>query len=251
MLNHARQSDALRFDWLVSLASLWWIAGVVCDGWGHLHVDLHDEGFFTPYHALLYTGYLATAAVVGWKIWSGMRGGLSFREAIPAGYGPSVVGLALMAAGGVGDMLWHLAFGVEQELSAALSPTHLLLFFAGSLVFLGPVRALVARGGGASLGEELPALLGFVYFLTAMGFLTEWTMRVVAGASLAPGLRFAHADPALLSELGFYLLSYGILTFVVRGVAAGRRRALRRTHVPRAPRCAHARLRIERRVSLR
>lgn len=143
---------------------------------------------------------------------------MSFREAIPAGYGPSVVGLALMAAGGVGDMLWHILFGIEQALSAALSPTHLLLFFAGSLAFLGPVRALAARGGGASLGEELPALLGFVYFLTGAGFLTEWTMRIVAGASLAPGLRFAHADPALLSELAFYLLAYGILTFVVRGM---------------------------------
>jgi hypothetical protein len=47
--------------------------------------------------------------------------------------------------GGVLDMLWHQAFGVEVNLEALLSPTHLLLATSGVLMVGGPLRAAWSR----------------------------------------------------------------------------------------------------------
>src|SRR5262245_38823285 len=49
-----------RFDWLMTILGAWLLGGLYLDGWAHIHVP-GLETFFTPWHAVLYSGYLAGA----------------------------------------------------------------------------------------------------------------------------------------------------------------------------------------------
>ncbi|GIJ72834.1 hypothetical protein [Virgisporangium ochraceum] len=144
----------------VMLASLL-IGGSLADAWAHSNLASELETFFTPWHGLLYGGFAATAA---WTIWLAFRrrGGTPrwWREGWPAGYALGALGAVGFLAAGVGDMLWHTIFGVEVSLDAVLSPTHLLLAVAGTLLVTSPLRSWWASGttrsraltGLASLG---------------------------------------------------------------------------------------------------
>src|SRR6266508_3553037 len=152
-------TGASRPAHLVTVAlSAWLIGGLFLDGWAH-NTRPQLETFFTPWHAMFYSGYVAAAAWMGWSVWSRHHAGTAWRDAVPAGYGPAVAGLALFAVSGLGDMAWHLAFGIEQDVAALLSPTHLGLFTGGFLVVTAPLRSVWADpslGRRAGLGALLP-----------------------------------------------------------------------------------------------
>jgi hypothetical protein len=69
MLETARntRTDSRR-DLVTELLGLWLLLAVFLDGWAHLHLP-GLETFFTPWHAALYSGMLATAAWTGAVIW--------------------------------------------------------------------------------------------------------------------------------------------------------------------------------------
>ena len=59
-----RAVSSLAYDrWMVGL-SAWLIGGVFLDGWAHVNLP-GLETFFTPWHAVLYSGFLAVAALIG------------------------------------------------------------------------------------------------------------------------------------------------------------------------------------------
>lgn len=121
------------------------VSGVYVDGWAHLNRP-GLETFFTPWHAILYSGFALSAAfVVGLGVdrRAGRRG---WRWALPAGYRPAVAGVVVFLAGGAADMLWHEVFGIEAGVDALLSPTHLVLLVGGMLIVTTPGR-VAARGG--------------------------------------------------------------------------------------------------------
>ncbi len=47
-------------DWIFMLSSCWLIGGLYLDGWAHLHFP-ELETFFTPWHGVLYSGFLVNA----------------------------------------------------------------------------------------------------------------------------------------------------------------------------------------------
>lgn len=116
------------------------IGGLYLDGWAHTNRP-GLETFFTPWHAVLYSGFILTAA---WVVLLAVRlGGLAagprgWWAALPKAYRAGVVGVSVFAAGGAGDMLWHTLFGVEVGVDALLSPTHLILLIGGMLLFSSP-----------------------------------------------------------------------------------------------------------------
>src|SRR5712691_7046633 len=58
-------TDGARlFDWLMAGASIWWMVGLFVDGWAHSNLA-QLETFFTPWHALLYSGFAAAAVTLG------------------------------------------------------------------------------------------------------------------------------------------------------------------------------------------
>src|SRR5919197_1584766 len=51
----------IRFDWISVVLSAWLVGGAYLDGWAHNHLRLSLESFFTPWHAVLYSGFLLSA----------------------------------------------------------------------------------------------------------------------------------------------------------------------------------------------
>src|SRR5919201_3589227 len=140
-------SDAV-VHWATIAASAWLLGGLFWDGWAHGY-GLPDS-FWTIWHAAFYSGYVVLAAVIG--------GALIGRGAIPVGYGWATAGLAVFAAGGVVDAVWHTLFGIEASTEALISPSHLVLATGIVLMVSAPLRASWGRPA-RSLSGALPAVL--------------------------------------------------------------------------------------------
>ncbi|NUR14788.1 hypothetical protein [Terrabacter sp. C0L_2] len=120
------------------------VASVYSDGWAHLNIGGLDT-FFSPWHAALYGSFTALALLLGTATMVARRRGARWRRAVPAGYAAGIAGVAVFAAGGVLDMLWHVAFGIEVGIDALVSPTHLLLLVGGVLLLSSPFRSVSRR----------------------------------------------------------------------------------------------------------
>ena len=194
-----------RFSWLVVAACAWILVGLFVDGYFHVHDD-SLESFFTPWHALLYSG--AAAAVVVHLVENRRAGGLR------PGYGGSLVGGLVVSVAGGADMVWHEVFGVEADLEALLSPPHLLLIVAGTLVFAGPMRAAVLAGSGG-----LTAAFSAAFVVTGLAFFTQYAnpfthLYPVAGYVPDGGAAVDVAvDAAGLEELGQVAGVAGVVVF--------------------------------------
>jgi len=162
-------------DWWVAVVSSLLIGGVYLDGWAHIHRG-QIETFFTPWHAALYSGFAAVAAILIGATWRNRRRGLTGTRAIPAGYEQSLLGVLLFTVGGMADMLWHVIFGIELDLEALLSPTHLLLASGGVLIVSGPFRAawLDKKDPKRSLRGYFPILLSMTLLLAILGFMSQY-----------------------------------------------------------------------------
>jgi hypothetical protein len=162
-------------DLVTALLGAWLIAGLFVDGWAH-NTQPSLETFFTPWHALFYSGFGAVAAWMGWSVWRRRPAAGSWRAAVPAGYGLGLAGTALFLLSGIGDLSWHLAFGIERDIAALLSPTHLGLFLGAFLIVTTPLRSAwadPALGRRAGLGRLLPAVLS----VTLAGCLTAFMFQ--------------------------------------------------------------------------
>ena len=131
-----------RHEAATAVFATWMVIGLFLDGWSH-GVN-KPESFFTPWHTLLYSGFVAAIA---WFAWDGWRQGASGSSDAMAADRWSQVGLAMFVVGAVGDGIWHSIFGIEVDLEALLSPTHLLLFIGGFLMLSYSVRAARADRG--------------------------------------------------------------------------------------------------------
>jgi hypothetical protein len=149
--------------------SLVFLGGLFLDGWAHNHNQV-DESFFTIWHAFFYSGYLLVAALLVGVIAVNRWRGLRWRDAVPEGYALSVLGVLIFAAGGVGDLVWHELFGIEEDFEALFSPSHLALGAGVALIVAGPLRAAWQRSGAATWTNIVPALLSLAALLSTFTF---------------------------------------------------------------------------------
>ena len=134
-----------EFTWTTIFISLWYFSGMVLDGWAHTH-GVVDESFFTKWHALFYSGFMAFAGFTIWTLWRLHDGKLptnlssltDFFKGMPQGYGAATAGMLIFGLAGIGDMIWHIVFGIEGGLDILLSPTHLLLAAGMAIGILAP-----------------------------------------------------------------------------------------------------------------
>ena len=134
-----------EFAWTTLGLCLWYFSGLVLDGWAHTHGEV-DASFFTPWHALFYSGFIAYSGFIIWTLWRistepfsfSKNWFISFFSGMPKGYGPAVVGMILFGIAGVGDMIWHILFGLEGGLDILLSPTHLMLAAGMAIGVMAP-----------------------------------------------------------------------------------------------------------------
>src|SRR5262245_15011971 len=107
------------FEWAVAFFSTWFVVGLYLDGWAHTHQ--RPVTFFTPWHAIIYSGVLGAALVLAGTAFLAGRKGTPWREALPAGYRLSLLGVGLFLVTGVADFAWHSLFGIEADLEALYS----------------------------------------------------------------------------------------------------------------------------------
>ena len=168
-------------DWVFLVPCAWLVGGVFLDGWAHNHIPAL-ETFFTPWHAVLYSGYLAVAAFLVYVLVYNHRRGAAWQHAMPAGYSLSLLGAVIFGVGGGLDLVWHVLFGIEKSVDALLSPTHLILAFGGVLMVSGPLRAAWYRSPFQTREDGLhlfPMILSLTFVLALLSFFTQYADPIV------------------------------------------------------------------------
>lgn len=190
------------------------IGSLFSDGWAHLNLP-SLETFFTPWHGALYASLAAAAAWIGWSGRDGLRAG-RWGTAFPLGYRLGAIGVVVFAIGGLGDLAWHVVFGVEVGIDALLSPTHLTLLSGALLILSSPLRARWALAPGT----DALTLLALALVTAAAAFFLLYTSAFARAApaeafvplpEAAPGHE-ASELPAVVG-LSSYLVTTGL--FVV------------------------------------
>jgi hypothetical protein len=157
----SRPSATYRTNLVTILLGAWFTFGLFLDAWAHSNLS-ELESFFTPWHAVFYSGFVATAGWIAWTVRGAWRSGRADIHSIPTGYAAAtlaVVGFALAAAG---DLLWHTVFGIEQNIDILFSPTHLGLLAAMLVILTTPLRAMWtdrSMPGAPGLRPLMPAVL--------------------------------------------------------------------------------------------
>jgi hypothetical protein len=171
----AFQRPGWWYELSVGALSVAMLAGATIDGWAHTHDPRSLETVLTPSHALVYVSFGLVAVLAFAPSLAARLEGRDTIRAIPAGFGSTVVGVVAFLAVGVLDLIWHLAFGLEANTEALLSPTHLGLGLTAALIASGPVRAAWLRPDPAGPGtarwpDHLPAILGVIAIAGVAGF---------------------------------------------------------------------------------
>lgn len=197
----AQPASSLLFDSLMIVFSCWFMGGLFLDGWAHTHIP-RLETFFTPWHAVLYSGYLSVALFLVISLYRNHARGYAWSRALPSGYELSLLGAGIFAVSGVADMIWHILFGIEQNVEALLSPTHLGLATGLILCMSGPLRAAWRRPESATRGWKalLPALFSIAFILSVFTFFTEYAhpfVRLTASIVNPAGIPVNQASVSL------------------------------------------------------
>ncbi|WP_433876651.1 hypothetical protein [Sinomonas atrocyanea] len=205
-------------DLITLAAGVWLLAGTYLDGWAHN--NLHDlETFFTPWHAVLYSGFAACAVWIGLLVWRRRAPGAPWPDAVPAGYGAATLGVGLFLVSGAADFGWHSEFGIEQGISALFSPSHLGLATGGFLILGAPFAAASQNPEATSVGRLAPAvvsamLCGMVAAFILQQFAVYARQGLVQTYSGPPGSRQVSSPPASSSIIvaqGSFLVSTATL----------------------------------------
>lgn len=194
------------------------IIGLWIDIWGHIHeATKASETFFTPWHMILYGGIGAAGLLLG-GLWLARR---RRRESLPDGLEVSIAGVLLFGLGGASDMVWHALFGVEANLEALLSPTHMAIYIAGFLVFVGPLRMRrLARVQDLGWTAALPAVVSvtmIVQLVTVFGQFANPVAHPNAALSEYSGI----PESAREMSVAFGYLGVAMTTLVVSGLVLG------------------------------
>ena len=169
-----RGANSTHYDWAMIALGIWLMVGGYSDGWAHNHLPV--DNFFTPWHAAFYSGFLAAMIFLVGTFIRNRRSGYPTRLAMPAGYELSLLGVVIIFFGGIGDMFWHMLFGIELNIDGALSPTHIAITIGLALVVSGPFRAAWQRTNATStptLVQLLPMLLSLTFILSTITIITQ------------------------------------------------------------------------------
>jgi hypothetical protein len=144
--HHDHSSFSARERWTLAGAALWLVTGLQLDAFAHSTIpDL--ETFWTPWHAVLYSGIAACGLTLLWLLRPRLPEVPTYRSlltATPRALQLPVVGMALLLVGGGIDTLWHNLFGIEKGLEIFFSPSHYFIIIGMVLVACGPALMLAA-----------------------------------------------------------------------------------------------------------
>ncbi len=201
---------SLHFEWLVVLSSLWLFAGLYLDGWAHNNIADEINSFFTPWHAVLYSGYAATAAVLAVTYLGNVRKGYGWLRALPSEYMLSWLGAIIFAVAGNLDFIWHSIFGFEKSVEALVSPSHLILAVGGVMMMSGPLRTAWRKSDSQAYEMPWRTLLSLFFVVGVFTFFTQFS-NAFSHPQLFVGR--APAGDTYLSDVA--LISYVLIPTVV------------------------------------
>ncbi|MBV8170930.1 MAG: hypothetical protein JO219_03255 [Candidatus Eremiobacteraeota bacterium] len=221
--------SSLAFDWTMAALGGLFVGGLYVDGWAHNHLP-HIETFFTPWHAIFYGSFALLALVFGLYVAFGLAANVKDRSnplarwarAIPRGYEWSALGVALFLLSGVGDMFWHMRFGIEVDTEALLSPTHLGLATGMALTLLGPFRAAVAAGDERRGALLWPAVLSLTWLYCGLTFMTQFAPAMAhwgIGTPSSGDLAEVRLDRSVTVQLLDAALLSGVVLVLLRQFA--------------------------------
>jgi hypothetical protein len=202
MAGTPRPPASYRTDLVTALLGGWFTIGLFLDAWAHNNVP-KLETFFTPWHAVFYSGFVATAA---WIVWSSRRPLLAGRRdlrSLPLGYAAALVAVVGFVVAAVGDLTWHTVFGIEQNINILFSPTHLGLVTAMIVIVTTPLRAAWADRrvpSAPGLQRLLPGLLSLAFAATLVLLFLQYT-NALAYSSQRVVVGLSAVDPAATSRL--------------------------------------------------
>jgi hypothetical protein len=216
-----------RRDLAIAALSVAMLLGAVIDGWAHSHLSSALESVLTPWHAIVYTAFSLLAAVlVGDAVlaaraqdarWSGATLTATAHRLlslVPAGYGPTVVGIAIFVAAGLADTAWHVGFGIEADAEALVSPSHLLLGVGAALIALGPARSVWQATIDSTWPGLLPAVLAIGTITGLVGFATNLASPFVDAWATYP---YAATSTLFWAIAPVGIASVGLQSAVVAG----------------------------------
>ena len=157
-------------NWVLIPCILWFLSGLYLDGWAHNHGKV-DNTFFTPWHAVFYSGYVAIAGMLAVVVLMSVLRGETWQIELPAAYRNAILAAPLFALGGVADLWWHTTFGFETGIEPLLSPPHLLL--AGSMFFM----SLAVAGSEVRLDRwstQIPVALSLLAAWSVVTFILQF-----------------------------------------------------------------------------
>lgn len=166
-----------RLDRTASLLALWITLGLYLDGFSHHNLPEPPTSFFTPWHAILYSGFAALAGFLLYQLARNMRRGYAWRQAIPSGYSLSMIGIPIFGLTGIADMIWHETLGFEVGIENLFSPTHLMLAVSGVMLISGPLLATWRRSDSETepgWRTHFPAALALLMILSTLTFFSEY-----------------------------------------------------------------------------
>lgn len=173
-----RPPSSIGFDWLMLVVSFWPLAGALSDAYAHSNFP-RLETFFTPWHALLYSGLVAVATCNVFVLRRNHAQGYPWRRAIAPGYELTNIGVIVLFVGGAIDLGWHTLFGIERDLEANASPSHLLIIAGILLILAGPLRSAFARSAPLRGAQQLPLVLSMSFIYVMLTLITQYAQPFV------------------------------------------------------------------------
>ncbi|HEV3090182.1 MAG TPA: hypothetical protein VGX91_01935 [Candidatus Cybelea sp.] len=204
---------SLALDYAVGICCVWISGGFFLDAWAHGHVPV--ESFFTPYHAVFYSGMAALAVVLATFALRGRRDGRSWGEVFPQPYRLALLGIPIFVGAGIGDFLWHHVLGIEEGVDALLSPTHQVLGLGIFFISSGPIRSVLYARSAGGFAQQAPLALGLATWLILVHFGTAYAFDPGAGRTNAPPPIVPFTQHYLTAlAIGYYKLASGVLIVI-------------------------------------
>jgi len=217
MVQHHAAPRSIALDYAVGICGVWIAGGFFLDAWAHGHVPV--ETFFTPYHAFFYSGMLALTLIVAGFAIRHHRLGYDWANAIPRSYRLAVLGIPIFILGGIGDLIWHHFFGIEEGVDALLSPTHQILGLGVFFLSSGPIRSVLSDRAVPTVARQLPLVLGLTTWLILAHFGTAFAFDPAAGLTNAPPpITPFHSSYLTALAIGYYKISTGVLVVIFQSI---------------------------------
>ena len=179
---------------------IWFFSGAWIDSSAHIYLIDDIETFFTPWHGVLYSGYIFSVLVVMY-IKNTMK---DYKFDI------GVLGAVVFGIGGASDAIWHTLLGIETGVEPLITPSHLMLFLGAFLMldYIFTSRPLKETLDNASIFSAATSY-GLVLFITLFinPFLNIWTF-IQRNDELAAGSVILQA--MLASFMFIYIIRFKV-----------------------------------------